>query len=210
MSWWGRTVNRVSDSVKKFTSDPKRLALALGTAGGSEAWRAGKKSMEPSLPSVNIDQNARDQQSRLLADQMKTAQQFEAELPQYIEGEYGDRARGIKEEAKETQGALRSNLNARGMLHSGLRQAKEGKLSATTGGLLQSARGDVVRDATQRATAMKVDPALSAEASNQQQQTHLANLDQIQAQKDAFRAQMMGNAMGNIGAGVGRYYGDKK
>lgn len=234
MSWWGRTVNRVSNSVRKFrkdpkrmlaaagtlgaselvrgtqhsakgalgdiVNDPKRLALAVGTVGMSEGVRA-LKGKDPGGP--RIDQNARNQVSDLLASQMKNAAQFEEELPQYIEAEYGDRARGIKQTSEDAKKSIQGTLNSRGMLHSGLRQAKEGRLGAETGGLLQSARGDVTRDALMRAQAMKTDPALSAEAGIQQSQNQLANLDAIKAQRDAFRNQMMGSAFSGIGTGLG-------
>lgn len=203
MSWLSRTVNRIGSSVNKFVHDPKRMALAVGTAGMSEQVRAAKNALSPSLPGVNVDQNARNQVSGLLADQMKTAQEFEKGLPGYIEGEYGDRARVIKQQSKDAMGGLRSNLNARGMLHSGLEQSKENRLNSETAGALTSARGDVVRDALQRATAMKTDPALSAEANTYQQQSQLANIDAVKAQRDAFRNQMLGQGLGTVGYGVG-------
>lgn len=227
MSWWGRTVNRVSNSVKKFTSNPGRIAKAIGTLGTSEALRAGAKKsntigkaagmynqamtggiydkMDKDLkePGIQVDQNARNQVSDLLASQMKNAAQFEQELPGYIEAEYGDRARGIKQTSEDAKKSIQGTLNSRGMFHSGLRMAKEGRLGAETGGLLQSARGDVTRDALMRAQAMKTDPAMSAEAGIQQSQNQLANLDSIKAQKDAFRNQMMGSAFSGIGTGLG-------
>ncbi len=234
MSWWGRTVNRMSNSVKKFTSNKGRLSKALLSGGVSELSRTGAKydknlasfdkkynkadlgqdylnkyDKEKIEPGPFIDEDARRQSSNLLADQMKTADQFERDLPGYIENEYGSRASGIKQQSSDTKKSLQDSLNSRGMLHSGLRTAKEGRLGAETAGLLHRTRGDVTRDALMRAQAMKTDPALSAEAGVFQSQNQLANLDQIKASRDAFTNQMMGQAFGNIGAGVGRWAGDK-
>lgn len=240
MSWWGRTVNRFSDSVKKFTADRGRLSQFL-TSGGTSEINRGLEQTSPEFARINkylkkgdlhsqineldrslilknlnktpapgpSDMSGQEAAQRLISDQINTAEEFEKQLPGYIEGEYGDRARDIKEGSKESLGALRSNLNARGMLHSGLRQGKEGKLATKTAGLLNEARADTVRDAVMRNQAMKVNAGLSAQDNLNKQQEQLANLDAIKAQRDAFRSQMMGNAFGSIGSGVGQYYGSK-
>lgn len=159
---------------------------------------------------TNTSRSIADQQNKtLLTNQLKTADEFRRNLPQYISEEAGALKKSLSAQLAEARGQIKANENARGMLYSGRRQKSEGQAGLQAQSAYTQGVGDISSAAEKASSAMAANPLKS--------QANLAEAQQAQNQylQDAARARknaaqnLQAGYMGMVGQGVGTYLGGR-
>lgn len=159
---------------------------------------------------TNTSRSIAEQQNKtLLTNQLKTADEFRRNLPQYISEEAGALKKSLSAQLAEARGQIKANENARGMLYSGRRQKSEGQAGLQAQSAYTQGVGDISSAAEKASTAMAANPLKS--------QANLAEAQQAQNQylQDAARARknaaqnLQAGYMGMVGQGVGTYLGGR-
>lgn len=158
------------------------------------------------------DQKRRDasaQQKSIMDNQLRSADEFKANLPQYVSEESGQLRKSLAQQLAETRGQIKANENARGMLFSGRRQASEGKAADQTSQAYNQGVGGIISAATNASQSMAANPLKSkanlAEAQSQQNQF----LQSVSDAKNQAAQGLMGSGIGLIGSGIGSYLGSR-
>jgi len=150
---------------------------------------------------TNTSRSIADQQNKtLLTNQLKTADEFRRNLPQYISEEAGALKKSLSAQLAEARGQ---------MLYSGRRQKSEGQAGLQAQSAYTQGVGDISSAAEKASTAMAANPLKS--------QANLAEAQQAQNQylQDAARARknaaqnLQAGYMGMVGQGVGTYLGGR-
>jgi|SRR6478736_1467109 len=180
-------------------------AAALGPAGYVVGDRVGNSmSQMPAQPTFEGLNGAQTLQGNIIGARLAAAKRFSDNLPDYIEGQYGSQKAGIDRSYDQQKKSLAGDLNSRGMFKSGEARLQKGQLAADRAAALTNARGNVVKDAYNQASAYETDPLFSLanvqEANTRQQSA----LDQLTAQRQAAANAIMGSAAQQIGSGVGK------
>lgn len=152
---------------------------------------------------------AQEQAKNLTDNQLRNADEFKNNLPQYVAEETGNLRKSLAHQLAETRGQIRANENARGMLHSGRRQSSEGKAQNQASAQYAQGAGQIIQSADKASASMAANPLRSkanlAEAQSQQNQF----LQSAQEARNQAAQNMMGSYMGMIGSGVGQYLGNR-
>lgn len=152
---------------------------------------------------------AGQQQQTLLQNQLKTADEFRRNLPQYISEEAGTLKKSLASQLAEARGQIKANENARGMLYSGRRQKSEGQAGLRAQAAYTQGVGDISSAAEKASSAMAANPLKSQanlQEAQQAQNQYLA--DSARARQSAAQ-NLQAGYMGMIGQGIGSYYGSK-
>jgi len=206
------SVKKITNSVKKTISDPARLVgtyAGYAMGGGLPGMAAGNavgKYISTDIPAPDLSTLEGQQalQAQLVGNQLQAAEDFNKNLPAYIEQEYASRAAPLEDQFKANRTNLMASLSGRGMLSSGNALKQRANLEANKAQTLGGLRAETVQDATQRAQAYRVDPLSSLANANEQKTSFANNLDALKRDSDKNRQALMGESLGMIGSGVGQ------
>lgn len=148
-----------------------------------------------------------DVANKYITNEIQAANQFNQNLPSYIQNQYTPQAQGIQTQAKQSAAQLKESQNQRGMLNSGNTQLKQGQLNANTAGQLATAKSGIVQNAMAQSDQMMAQAAGDAGQNALGYNTYQANASGVNSQLNNFYQQLQNNAFGNIGKGVGTYAG---
>lgn len=192
------------DRGNRYSANQFSRDLDKGAAGYVNTWGGYGKYK------TNQDRTtAGQQQQTLLTNQLRTADEFRRNLPQYISEEAGALKKSLSAQLAEARGQIKANENARGMLYSGRRQKSEGQAGLQAQSAYTQGVGDISSAAEKASSAMAANPLKS--------QANLAEAQQAQNQylQDAARARknaaqnLQAGYMGMVGQGVGTYLGGR-
>lgn len=206
------SVKKVTNSIKKTISDPARLvgtyagyAMGGGLPGMAAGNAAGKYiSTDIPKPDLSTLEGQQQLQAQLVGNQLQAAEDFNKNLPAYIEQEYASRAAPVEDQFKSGRTNLMASLSGRGMLSSGNAIKQRANLEANKAQTLGGLRAETIQDATQRAQAYRIDPLSSLANANEQKTNFAGNLDALKRQSDQNRQALIGQGLGMIGSGVGQ------
>ena len=145
---------------------------------------------------------------KYITNEIQTANQFNNNLPGYIQSQYTPQAQGIQAQAAQSGRNLKESQNQRGLLKSGNTQYKQGMLNATTANQLATAKSNIVQNAMTQNNQLMAQAAGDASQFGLAQQTAQANAAGVQSQLNNFYQQLQNQAFGNIGRGIGSYAGN--
>lgn len=183
------------------TFSPNRLNLSSGVLAEMK-----KKEQEKKQAQAVESQRVATRDS-ILSNQLRGADQFSQNLPQYIDQETAQMRGQLASQLAGAQRQARGSANARGMLYSGQRMKQEGDLANQASQQLSQARAEAIRRALGQEQALYAQPVMSraniAETSMQQQ----GLLDKYKQDTMRNRQNIVNTGADFIGEGVGKWLG---
>lgn len=152
---------------------------------------------------------AAQQQQTLLQNQLKTADEFRRNLPQYISEEAGTLKKSLASQLAEARGQIKANENARGMLYSGRRQKSEGQAGLRAQAAYTQGVGDISSAAEKASSAMAANPLKSQANLQEAQQAQNQYLADAARARQSAAQNLQAGYMGMIGQGIGTYAGGR-
>ena len=194
--------------IKKLAG---RVALGLGTAGGSEAWRLGAKGLKKAMggpqgmSAAEIDPEVRSIQQQ----QMERAKQFRAGLDNMRQEQYGAAEEQSRQGLASQIAQNKAGFSARGLLFSGLRQGADVDAQTESATNLAKTKTDINQGLEAQAQDLENQAMGSASSLAAMNSQNLMMKQQLDLAKQSQRNQVLGSLLGAGGMIGGGYFGGK-